>query len=85
MRSLVRRRDLVVSLHADEEMQEDDLDIDDVEACILGGQIVDGQRDRESWERKYLIRGEGVDGREMFVVAKVGPTSKVVVITVFLA
>ena len=46
IRSKVRVGDHVVTIHADEEMDDDQLAIGDVEACILSGDVVERQRDR---------------------------------------
>ena len=46
IRSKVRVGDYVVTIYADEEMDDDQLAIGDVEACILSGDVVERQRDR---------------------------------------
>lgn len=53
-----------MTLHAYEEMTDDDLSVGDIEHAILTGAIAERQVDR--------------------VVAKIGPTMRVVVITVYL-
>lgn len=84
MRDRVRTRRYVMTLHAEEEMDQEELSIFDVESVILTGRIVERQRDRESGERKYLIRGRTVEGDETaLVVAKLGPTGKLVILTVY--
>ena len=45
MREKIRTRQYVMTVHAEEEMAEDDLTIFDVERCILSGEIVDKQKD----------------------------------------
>lgn len=57
MRDSVRTRRYVMTLHAEEEIDQEELSIFDVESVILTGRIVERQKDRESGERKYLIRG----------------------------
>lgn len=47
-----------MTLHAEEEMDNDGLTIFDVESVILTGEIIEWQRDRKTRERKYLVRGE---------------------------
>ena len=44
-----------MTLHAEEEMNNDDFTIYDVESAILTGKIVERQRDRETAELKYRI------------------------------
>jgi hypothetical protein len=80
----MQANDYVLTLHAYEEMKADDLTVFDVERCVLSGEIVDRQRDRSTGEWKYLIHGEATDDSSMAVVAKLGPTDKVVLVTVFL-
>jgi hypothetical protein len=55
----------------------------DVEQCILSGRIVERQKDRQTGEWKYIIVGRTLNSAEASVVAKLGPTGKVVVLTVF--
>jgi hypothetical protein len=50
-----------MTIHVDEEMDEDGLRIIDVENALLTGRIVRRQTDRRSRERKYLVRGRSVD------------------------
>ena len=51
--------------------------------CILTEQIVQRQKDRVTGEWKYVIHGETIEGAPAAVVAKLGPTGKAVVLTVF--
>jgi len=84
LRDLVRSRNYVMTLHAEEEMATDGLSIFDVESTILTGRIVGRQRDRQTGEQKYLVRGRTVDDADLVeVVGKVGPTGKLVIITVY--
>ena len=84
MRDKIRRRQYVVTLHADEEMDDDELTIFDVESAILAGAIQERQRDRKMKESKYLVRGQTVDSaRVVVVVAKFGRTGKLVILTVY--
>ena len=83
MRQRIRTKAYVVSLHAVDEMEEDGYTILDVEAGILGGIIVERQRDKDTGESKYRIRGPTVAGGEIEEVAKLGVTGKLVIITVF--
>lgn len=84
MRDKIRRRQYVVTLHADEEMDDDELTIFDVESAILAGTIRERQRDRKTKESKYLVRGKTVDGAQVVVVvAKFGRTGQLVILTVY--
>ena len=65
-------------------MDEDGLSIFDVENCLLSGEIFERQKDRAAAEWKYLVRGGTLDeNAQMVVVAKLGPTGKLVIITVY--
>ena len=86
MREQVRRRLYLMTTHAEEEMDYDGLTIYDVESVILTGEIIERQRDRQTRELKYLVRGETVDGSRLAVaVCKFGPTDKLVILTVYAA
>ncbi|MBX3059739.1 MAG: DUF4258 domain-containing protein [Anaerolineae bacterium] len=84
MRDGIRKRQYVMTLHAEEEMADDGLTIFDVERAILTGTIVERQEDHHSGEWKYLIVGQSVNGQILTVVAMLSVTSKLVIITVYL-
>jgi hypothetical protein len=73
----------VVSLHAADEMDEDDFGILDVESIVLTGSILERQRDRDTHEVKVVVRGDALDGRRGYVVAKIGPTGRAIILTVY--
>jgi hypothetical protein len=83
MRELVRARQYVMTIHAEDEMDVDGLTIYDVESAVLAGRIIERQRDRTSAEWKYVVSGQSLGGDSVTVVAKVGPADKLVFITVF--
>lgn len=83
MREKVRDLQYVMTLHAEEEMDDDNLSIFDVESVILTGEIVERQKDRKTGEWKYLVKGQVLSGEDAIVVGKIGPTEKLVVITVY--
>jgi len=84
MRDKVRLRQYVMTVHAEEEMDEDGLSIFDVESGILTGVIIERQRDRSKQEWKYLVQGETVDGNRVIVVVnKFGYAGKLVILTVY--
>ena len=74
----------VITLHAEEEMNDDDLTIYGVERGILTGVILERQKDRVTAEWKYCIRGQTVTGEDMEVIAKLSPTGKLVILTVYI-
>jgi len=83
MRDKVRNRQYVMTLHAEEEMSDDELTIFDVERGVLTGEIVERQKDAQTDEWKYLVRGHTVIGDDIVVVGKIGLTGKLVIITVY--
>jgi hypothetical protein len=83
MRELVRQGRYVVTTHADDEAEEDGLSILDVESAILTGAIAERQRDRETREWKYVVRGQTPHGRGVLVVAKFGLVSRLYILTVY--
>ena len=83
MREKVRLRQYVMTLHAEEEMDEDGLTVYDVECGILSGVIVQRQQDASTSERKYCVRGSSLEGDPIEIVAKLGPIGDMVIITVY--
>jgi len=83
MQDNVRRRYYVTTHHASREMDEDELTIFDVECGILTGKIVERQRDPETKEFKYRIAGKTPEGVRIELIAKIGATGKLVIITVY--
>jgi hypothetical protein len=82
-RDSIRSRDYVVTLHAEEEMDEDGLSVFDLESAVLTGEIVERQRDRLTREWKYIVNGSGLDGGTVGVVGKLSITGRLVIITVY--
>ncbi len=83
LQNYVRTNKYVVTTHAADEMDEDDLSIYDIERAILNGEIVERQKDEERSEWKYLVRGRSIDDHPIIVVTKIGLTDKLIIITVF--
>jgi hypothetical protein len=85
IRHLIRTLAYVVTAHAADELDDEDLSILDLENIVLTGQISETQRDRATREVKYVIQGAALNGEAGEVVVKVGPTGRLVVITVYLS
>jgi len=85
LRHLIRTLSYVVSTHAADELEDDNLSILDLENIVLTGQIVERQRDRTTRETKYVIQGATLAGDAGEVVAKVGHSGKLVVITIYIS
>ena len=83
-RQLITTLNYVVSTHAAEELEDDNLSILDLENIILTGQIVERQRDTQTREVKCVVAGITLDAATAEAVVKVGFTGKLVVITAYL-
>ncbi len=83
LRNLIRTLNYVVSTHAAEELEDDDLSILDLENIILTGQITERQRDIQTREAKYVVSGCTLDGSQAQAVVKIGLTGKLIIITVY--
>jgi hypothetical protein len=83
MRECIRTRQYVMTLHATDEMYDDNLSIFDVESAVLTGEIMERQKDSSTGEWKYVLKGQTLDEENIFVVGKISPVSKLVMITVF--
>ena len=83
MQEKVRALDSVMTLHAEEEMEDDDISILDVEHVLLNGEIIERQQDQETGEWKYLVAGNTLADEPSIVVAKLGFTGNLVIITVY--
>ncbi len=83
LRQLVRLRRYVVSAHAAEELDDDDLNVFDLESIILTGEIIERQRNRVTREQKLVIRGHTLSNAPACAVAKLGPTGWAVIITIY--
>lgn len=85
MRERIRTRKYVLTVHANEEMENDHLTVFDLENCILTGKIIERQRDKNTAEWKYVVKGKCYSLKKdpMIVVGKISTTDKLVVLTVF--
>lgn len=83
LRHLIRTLNYVVSTHAAEEIEDDNLSILDLENIILTGQVTERQRDIQTRESKIVVSGVTLDGHDAQAVVKIGYTGKLIVITVY--
>ena len=84
-RHLIRTLNYVVSTHAAEELEDDNLNILDLENIILTGKILERQRDDKTREAKCIVAGVTLDSTAAEVVVKVGLGGKLVIITVYVS
>lgn len=85
IRDKVRELRYVLTIHAEEEMDEDDLGVFDVERAILTGVILERQLDRETGDWKYVLEGLSVSDESVRVVVKLSPVGELIIITVYRA
>lgn len=83
IRQKISNLDYVMTLHAEEEMSNDGLDIFDVEKGILTGKIIERQKELKTGEWKYLIVGKTFSMKSVAIVVKLSPVGKLVIITVY--
>jgi hypothetical protein len=83
MRECIRTSQYVMTIHAADEMYDDNLSIFDVESAVLTGQIIERQKDSTAGEWKYVLKGQTLAKENIFVVGKIGSVNKLVMITVF--
>lgn len=83
MQEAIRNRQYIMTSHAEEEMDDDELSIFDIERIVLTGKIIERQKDQITEEWKYLIESESFSKELAIVVAKMSVTGKLVIITVF--
>ncbi len=83
IREAIRTRNYVMTLHAEEEMNEDDMNIFDVERVLLSGKIIEIQKDKKTAERKYIVEGDTISKEIAVVVSKINNDKKLVIITVY--
>ena len=72
-----------MTVHAIEEMAEDDLDILDVEQVVLNGQVVRREKD-DPRGTKYVIEGLATDGEtSVGVVGRFQGSERYLIITIY--
>ncbi len=84
MRHCMRQGHYHLTIHALEEMDEDNINHYDIEYAILSGEVVERQRDRVTAEYKYRILGSTYHDLRIEVVAKLDTKACLVIITVCL-
>ena len=84
MKEKIRAQNYIMTLHAEEEMKDDGLTILKVEQAFLNAEILEQQKDALTSEGKYRLRGKTDSGDTVEVIAKLSPTGKLVIITVYI-
>ncbi len=70
IRECIRSLNYVVSIHAAEELDDDNITILDLENIILTGKIIERQRDTRTREVKCVVRGVTLDERHAETVVR---------------
>jgi hypothetical protein len=83
MRECVRQNQVILTVHAIEEMDADELLKDDLAHCILQGEIVTRQWDGDFHEYKYVLQGKMLSDEASEVVVKLRG-EKIIIITAYL-
>ena len=83
IRDLVRSLNYVVSIHAAEELEDDNLTILDLENIVLTGRIVERQKDRQARESKFIVRGRTLDARGAEAIVKISLAGILYFVTVY--
>ena len=83
LRRLIRTLNYVVSTHAADELDDDNLTILDFENIVLTKQIIERQRDRATRDIKCVIQGSTREGAAAQAVTRVNRSGRLVVITVY--
>ncbi|MCA1577889.1 MAG: DUF4258 domain-containing protein [Acidobacteria bacterium] len=72
-----------MTVHAMEEMAEDDLDVFDIEEAVLNGRVVRSAKDDPRGTR-YTVEGSALDGEKLVgIVGRFHWTSQFLIITVY--
>jgi len=82
LRDLIRFLNYAVSIHTAEGLADDNLTIFDLENIILTGAIVERQRDQQTREVKYIVRGNTLSDVPAETVVKLTPGGNLFVITI---
>ena len=83
IRKKIRLRQYDMTVHAMEEMAEDNLDIIDIENAVLNGRLARVEKD-DPRGNKYMIEGVAVDGiTPVGVVGRFTHSDRYLIITVY--
>ena len=83
IREIIRQNAYDLTMHANEEMAEDNLTIDEVEHSILNGKIVKTEKDDQRGPR-YTIHGISLDQETAVgVVGRFTETQRFLIVTVY--
>ncbi len=82
IRQKIVDRDYYISLHAEEEMLDDDLERKDMENAILKGRI-EKKMTRDIRGTRYRMEGPAIDCRPIHVLCRFREDASLIIITVY--
>jgi hypothetical protein len=82
LRQSVDEQQYRISSHANEEMSEDQLTTEDIEAITLRGRIVRRHK-RDPRGTRYEVAGSTIDGRRAHIICRFLPSGVLLIITAF--
>ena len=83
MQERVCTHQYLITLHAQEDMDDDELSIFDVEQCIQAGEVVARYRDHVTVGYRYLVEGQTIAGDTIVVVGKLSASGTLSIVTVY--
>jgi DNA replication initiation complex subunit (GINS family) len=83
IQKLVKQGCYIITDHAIDEMNEDDLLFADIINIILTGFIRGKETDDKTKEQKYIICGKTLNDYQAEVVCKISKVAEIVIITVY--
>ena len=83
IREKIKINQYIMTLHAEEEMDNDVLSILDIEKCILNGTIIERHKESKTGEWKYTVVGKTDSGHKVGIIVKISITGKLVIITIY--
>ena len=82
LRKLIREQKYTISMHANEEMSDDDLMAVDVEQAILTGHVLTRLTDDPRGPR-YNVLGSSTDGTRIRVVCRITSGERIIIMAVY--
>ncbi len=82
LRGLIRDQEYQISIHANEEMSNDELIAVDIESAILTGKVTK-RFTKEARGTRYEVTGQACDGRSVAVICRILGNGWLRIVTVF--
>lgn len=82
LRGLIRDQEYQISIHANEEMSNDELIAVDIESAIFTGKVIK-RFTKEARGTRYEVTGQACDGRPVAVICRIPGNGWLRIVTVF--